>query len=122
MATGKAADKDATTATKRTPYDHKDKGKVTKASIVLSRVDKYLGFTMRVRLLFTKLQVVDKHLVFEPVNPRNMAWIKPADIPFYHTEMGEHIKVSGGNKSFKRKKPWRRDNNNGGDDEELQDP
>ena len=36
--------------------------------------------------------------------------------------MGEHIKVSGGNKFFKIKKPWRRDNNNGDDDEELQDP
>ena len=35
--------------------------------------------------------------------------------------MGERIKVSGGNKSFKMKKPWRGDKNNGGDDEELQD-
>ena len=36
--------------------------------------------------------------------------------------MGVHIRVSGGEKSFKMKKPWRGDNNNGGDDEELQDP
>ena len=36
--------------------------------------------------------------------------------------MGEHIKVPGGNKSFKMKKPLRGDNNNGVDDEELQDP
>ena len=82
----------------------------------MSRVDKYMEFTMGVQLLFTKLQVVDKHLVFEPVNPRNMPLLKPANIPFYHTEMGEHIKVSGGNKSFKMKKPWRVDNNNGADD------
>ena len=63
------------------------------------------------------LQVVDKHLVFERVNPRNMPVLKPVDITFCHTEMGEHIKGSGGNKSFKLKKPWRGDNNNGGDDE-----
>ena len=36
--------------------------------------------------------------------------------------MGEHIKVSGGGKSFKVNKSWRGDNNNGGDDEKLQDP
>ena len=36
--------------------------------------------------------------------------------------MGEHIKVSGGNNSYKMKKPWRGDNNNESDDEELQDP
>ena len=36
--------------------------------------------------------------------------------------MEVHIKVSGGNKSFKMKKTWRGDNNNGGVDEELQDP
>ena len=36
--------------------------------------------------------------------------------------MGEYIKVSEGNKSFKMNKPWRGDNNNGGDGEELQDP
>ena len=41
---------------------------------------------------------------------------------FCHTEMGVHIRVSGGEKSFKMKKPWRGDNNSGGDDEELQDP
>ena len=87
---------------------------------MLSRVDKYMEFTMGVRLFFTKLQVVNKHLVFEPVNPRNMSLLKSTDIPFCHTEMGEHIKVSVGNKSFKMKKPWRGDNNNGGDDEELQ--
>ena len=63
--------------------------------------DKYMEFTMGVRLLFKKLQVVDKHLVFEPVNPSNMPLLKPADIPFCHTEMGEHIKVAGGNKSCK---------------------
>ena len=51
-----------------------------------------------------------------------MPLLKPTDIPFCHTEMGEHIKVSGGKKSFKMKKPWRVDNKNGGDDEELQDP
>ena len=51
-----------------------------------------------------------------------MPLIKPADITFYHTEMGEHIKVSVGNKTFKMKKLWRGDNNNGGNDEELQDP
>ena len=89
---------------------------------MLRGVDRYNKFTMGVRLLFTKLQVVDKYLVFEPVNPRNMPLIKPADIPFCYTEMGEHIKVSGGGKYFKMKKPWRVDNNNGGDDEELQDP
>ena len=36
--------------------------------------------------------------------------------------MGEHIKVSGGNKFIKMNKPWRVDNNNGGDDEYLKDP
>ena len=35
--------------------------------------------------------------------------------------MGEHIKVSGGNKYFKMKKLWRVDNNNRSNDEELQD-
>ena len=84
---------------------------------MLSGVDKYMEFTMGFRLFFTKLQVVDKHLVFEPVNPSNMPLLKSADIPFFHTEMGKHAKVSGGNKSFKTKKTWRGDNNNGGDDE-----
>ena len=51
-----------------------------------------------------------------------MPLIKPVDIPLCHTEMQEHIKVSGGNKSFKMKKPWRGDNNNGVDYEELHDP
>ena len=51
-----------------------------------------------------------------------MPLLKPADLPFCQTEMGEHIKVSGGNKSFKMNKPWRGDNSNGGDDEELQNP
>ena len=64
---------------------------------MLSGVDKYMEFTMGVRLIFTKLRVVDKHLVFKPNNPRNMPLLKPADIPFCHTEMGEHTKVSGGN-------------------------
>ena len=50
-----------------------------------------------------------------------MPLLKPADITFCHTEMVEHIKVSGGNKSFKIKKPWRGDKNNESDDEELQD-
>ena len=36
--------------------------------------------------------------------------------------MGEHVKVSGGNESFKMKNQWKGDNNNGGDDEELHDP
>ena len=36
--------------------------------------------------------------------------------------MEQHIKVSGGNKSFEMKKPRIVDNTNGGDDEELQDP
>ena len=107
--------------TKRTPYDHNNKRKVIEASIVLSGVDKYMEFTMGVRLL-KKMQVFDKDLVFKPVNPWNMTLLKPADIPFYHTEMGEHIKVSGGNKYFKMNKPWRGDKNNGGDDEELKDP
>ena len=75
-------------ATKRTPYDHKNKRKVIEASIVLSGVDKYMEFTMRFRLLFIKLQVVNKHLVFEPVNPRNILLLKPKDILFCHTEMG----------------------------------
>ena len=52
------------------------------ASIVLSRVDKYMEITMGVQPIFTKLQVVDKHLVFEPANHRNMPLLKPADIPF----------------------------------------
>ena len=112
LATGKSANKAANTATKQTQYDHKNKIKVFKASIVLSGVDKYMEFTMGVRLFFTKLQVVDKHLVFEPVNPRNISLLKPADIPFCHTEMGEQIKVSGGKKSFKMKKLWRGDSNN----------
>ena len=77
---------------------------------------------MGVRLFFTKLQVVDKHLVSEQVNPRNRPLLKPANITFYHTEMVEHIKVSVGNKSFKMKKPWRGYNKNVGDDEELQYP
>ena len=51
-----------------------------------------------------------------------MPLLKPVDIPFCHTEMGEYIKVSGGNKSFKMKKRWRGDNNNGVDYEELHDP
>ena len=76
---------------------------------MLSRVDKYMEFTMRVCLLFTKLQVVDKHIVYKPVDPRNMSLLKPADILFYHTEMGEHIKFSGGNRYFKMKKPLRGD-------------
>ena len=84
---------------------------------MLSGVDKYTEFTMGVRLFFTKLQVVDEHLVFEPVNSRNMPLLKPADIPFYHKEIGERIKVSVGNTSFKMKKPWRGYNNNGGDGE-----
>ena len=94
MATGKAANKSVPTATKRTPYAHNNKRKVIKASIVLIGVDIYMEFTMEVRLLFTKLQVVDKHLVFKPVNPSNMPLLKTADIPFCHIEMGEHIKVS----------------------------
>ena len=88
---------------------------------MLSGVDKYMEFTIRVRLIFTKLQVVNKHLFFEPVNPRNMPLLKPADVLFFHTEMIEYIKVSGGNKSFKIKKPWRGYNYYGGGDEELQD-
>ena len=88
MATGKAANKAATTATKRTLYDHKNKSKVIKASIMVIGVNKYMEFTMVVQLIFTKLQVVDKHLVFEPVNPRNIPLLKPADITFCHTEMG----------------------------------
>ena len=67
------------------------KRKVIKTSIVLSGVDKYMEFTVGVPLIFIKMQVVDKHLVFEPVNPRNMPLLKPVDIPFYRTEMGEHI-------------------------------
>ena len=51
---------------------------------MLSGVNKYMEFTMGVLLFFTKLKVVDKHLVFEPVNPRNMPLLKPADIPFCH--------------------------------------
>ena len=117
METGKGANKAATTATKQTPYDHKNKSKVIESSIVLSGVDKYMEFTMGVPLLFTKLQVVYKHIFFEPVYPRNMPLLKTADITFCHTEMGELNKVSGGKKSFKMKKPWRGDNNNGGDDE-----
>ena len=98
FATGNTSNKAAPTATKRTPYDQKNKRKVIKASILLSRFDKYMEFTMGVRLLFTNLQVIDKHLVFEPVNPRNMYLLKPEDILFCHTEMGEHIKVSVWNK------------------------
>ena len=82
MATDKAANKYATANKKRTPYDHKNRRKVIEASIVLSGVDKYMEFTMGVQLLFRKLQVVDKHIVLEPVNPRNMPLLKPADIPF----------------------------------------
>ena len=70
----------------------------------------------------TNLQIVNTHLVFEPVNIRNMPLLKPANILFCHTEMGEHIKVSGSKKSFKMKKSWRGDNNNGGDDEKLHNP
>ena len=51
-----------------------------------------------------------------------MPLLKLADITFYNTEMGEHIKFLGGNKSFKMKKTCRGDNNNVGDDEELKDP
>ena len=122
MATWKTANKAATTVTKRTSYYHKNRRRVIEASIMLSGVDKYMEFTMGVRLIFTKLQVVNTHLVFKPVNPRNTPLLKPADISFCHTEMGEHIKVSGGNKSLKMKKPWKGDNKNGGGDEELQDP
>ena len=104
-------------ATKQTPYDHKNKSKVIEASIVLSGVDKYMEFTMGVRLIFTELQVINKNLVFEPVNPRNMPLLKSADFPFFHTEIGGHIKVLRVNKSFKDKKPWRGDNKNGGNDE-----
>ena len=60
-------------------------------------------FTIGVRLIFTKLQVVHKHLVFEPANPRNKALLKSTDILFCHKEFGEHINVSGGNNSFKIK-------------------
>ena len=74
------------------------------------------------RLLFTKLKIVDKHLIFKPINPRNMSLLKPVDVLLCNTEMGEQIKVSGGNKSFNMKKPWRGDNKNGGDSEGLQDP
>ena len=73
---------------------------------MLSGVNKYIELTMGVQLIFTKVQVGDKRLVFEPVNPSNMPLLKPADIPFFHTEMGEHIKVSGENMYFKMKKPW----------------
>ena len=38
--TYKASNKAEPTATKRTPYDHKNKGKLIKASILLSGVDK----------------------------------------------------------------------------------
>ena len=68
----KAANKSATTATKLTPYDHKNERKVIEASIMLSGVYKYMEFIMGVQLLSTKLQVFDKHIVFEPVNYRNM--------------------------------------------------
>ena len=68
---------------------------------MLSRVDKYMEFNMGFRLIFTKLQIVDKHLVFKPVNPKNMNLLKPADIPFCHTEMGEHIKVQEGTSPLK---------------------
>ena len=51
-----------------------------------------------------------------------MPLLKPVDIPFCHTEMGEHINVSKVNKCFKMKKPWIRDNNNVGEGEELQYP
>ena len=104
METGKSSNKTAPTATKQTSYDHKNKRKVIKESLVLSGVDKYMQFTIGIRLLFTKPQVVNKHIVFKPVNPWNVPLIKPADIPFCHIEMGEQIKVSGGNKSFKMKK------------------
>ena len=80
-----------------------------------SWVDKYTEFTIGFRILFTKLQVFNKHLFFKPVNPRNMPLLKPVDIPFYQIEMGEHINISGGVKSFKMKKPWRGYNKNGGD-------
>ena len=104
METGKSSNKAAPTATKQTSYDHKNKRKVIKESIVLSGVDKYMQFTIGIRLLFTKPQVVNKHIVFKPVNPWNVPLLKPADIPVCHIEMGEQIKVSGGNKSFKMKK------------------
>ena len=60
-----------------------------------------MEFTMGVRLVFTKLQVVDKHLVLEPVNPKNMPQQKNVDIMFCHTEMGEQIKVSDGTSPLK---------------------
>ena len=100
-ATGKEANKAVTTDTKRTTYYHKNNRKVIGASIVLSRFDKYMELTFGVWLLFTKLQEVNKHLVFKPFNPRNMSLLKLADFTFCHTEMGEHVKVSGGNRSFK---------------------
>ena len=52
---------------------------------MLSGVDEYMEFTMGVRLFFTKIQVVDKHLVFKPVNTRNIPLLKTVDTPFCHT-------------------------------------
>ena len=45
-ATRKSANKGETTTTKRTPYDHKNKRKVIEASIVSSKIDKYMEITM----------------------------------------------------------------------------
>ena len=70
--------------------------------------EKYMEFTQALRVLMTNAKKADPTLVLEPVQPGEGGQLhEPTEIPFNYTNMGLHIKVSGGHMSFQMKKQWK---------------
>ena len=117
--------KDAVSTKKREEmamYLHKHVRWLAELSILLEAHDKYAEFTNAVRALFENVLEVDPTAVIEPVvEGKGMKLLVPKDISYNHTKMGAHVNVQAGEKTFEKKKPWRKGGGDG-EDVELVDP
>ena len=93
------------------------------AAKVCDQDNRYTEFTMALRGLFEKMEIVDCNVVWNPIKKgKRENWGSPDDIPFCHTNMGSHVMVFGGMKAFQKKKPWRKDGWENDDKVESVDP
>ena len=106
------------------PSTHKHERKTVEGSVVCSNKDKHTEFTMALRTLYKKMEVVDQGMVWKShlIN-KHPDWMDADDVPLCHTAMGTHVITFGGMKTFAKKKPWKADGQwNDDNNVDLQDP
>ena len=123
FSTNQGASKGATiVAPPALTHDHVHKRVVLEAAVLLSADDKHAEFTDALRILLTNFQKVDPLLVLSPINAtKDKPIFYPADLPYNLTDQSAHIQISGGDRTFEMKQPYR----NGGysdDPADLRDP